>query len=71
MSDMETYIAEAMAKIRAAVANAPSHEEIFAAFEAMLSHLLTAPKETLLTAKKDAPSAATPANDTTPPDATT
>lgn len=36
---MTSFIDEGMAKIRAAIALAPSHEEIFAGFKAMLEHL--------------------------------
>lgn len=59
MSDIEDKIGAVMAKIRAAVARAPSHEEVFAAFEAMLRHMSGADQP-------DMPAVASPANDETP-----
>lgn len=58
----EDTINACMAKIREAVAQAPSHEELFAGFEAMLRFMSNADE---VEAEPDAP-----ANDTDPPQST-
>ena len=60
MTTMEEKISACMAKIRAAVAAAPSHEELFAGFEAMLRHLSGADEPESFIAPA-------PSNDTDPP----
>jgi hypothetical protein len=40
----EDYVSAGMAKVREAVARAPSHEELFAGIEAMFRHLVSPPE---------------------------